>query len=275
MKLPDLSQLYSSFDIPNYDAWTESLGIENQKAASKYGQSISYKQRELNLGATVMLNQAAKSVNLEILSLLKNGVQSIHLAGNEEEIDYEVIFEGVFLNMIEVYGSDLPKAQAYLNSIGYAIQNLSESNTVLRLAKEELLTPTFPESNFQTILCTIDTNYIFQIARLRAIQHIIEEHGRAVRFIIVFDEKEEWDTDTTYIAHTVMSTITLHVGGDTVFPYFTSPNVSLEQNRVSTNIFHVLQMESKLDQVNDPLRGSYKIEELTGQMLQKMKQEHA
>ena len=129
------------------------------------------------------------------------------------------------------------------------------------------------------ISCSIGTNYFVEIAKLRALrilwQHLLISYDTTLIFPAIIEariqpqQKEDSPHQNKISASSqIMSAV---IGGAdyicTDMPIINDKNIeTVFDQRILTNIQHLLSLESYFDRVSDPLAGSYYIELLTHQI---------
>ncbi len=129
------------------------------------------------------------------------------------------------------------------------------------------------------ISCGIGTNYFVEIAKLRALrilwQHLLMSYDTTLIFPAIIEariqpqQKEDSPHQNKISASSqIMSAV---IGGAdyicTDMPIINDKNIeSVFEQRILTNIQHLLSLESYFDRVSDPLAGSYYVEQLTQQI---------
>ena len=279
MELPELSELYHQFEIPEFEEWKNKVtsGLKQEVAkpfASNYIPSAPrhHKQHSLETGAVLMVDDDAAEVNKALLFLLSQGIQAIeisfksevnssHLAALLEDVTVEYIH--IFWNVdssVKVVIEDYWKTNhleesrhTFIQSAMYIQGTLDHLQQAVGVLK--------PEEKVYIEL-TIGTEYIKEVAKLRAVHTMLAEIGRQEYCLVAkFMPSLALDNDTRMIANTIMALAAM-VGGCTyAFPY-NQPTES-DAVRLASNIIQILKFESKLELLSDPLSGSYLVEELT------------
>ncbi len=119
------------------------------------------------------------------------------------------------------------------------------------------------------IVVTVSKNLLFEIATLRAIRALVDELNIDSYNIIVDYEVEGTNElgDYNLIEKTYKIMSGVLGGADAIL----TPYHGDEDSRLTLNIHNVLDLESGMKNVLDPLKGSYYIEKLTGEIIQKVK----
>lgn len=129
----------------------------------------------------------------------------------------------------------------------------------------------------------IGKDYFLQIAKIRALKLLwanvlkaYEVTGELPPISVQFaQESQTTDANTNKIAATTMAMSAVLGGADRlIIPPSSKEKTNLKfSNRIARNIQHLLKMESYLDDVVDPVSGSYFMEDLTSQLSEKAWQE--
>ena len=112
------------------------------------------------------------------------------------------------------------------------------------------------------------------ISKLRAIRilwlNILKKYDLEIKpvFLSIVAKSKSEDFNQSLIELSTMAVNAVLGGCDLL--YLTGSNLNENQNRLSLNIQHMLKMESKLHLYQDPLCGSYAIENLTTQICNKV-----
>ena len=158
-------------------------------------------------------------------------------------------------------------------------QSLYLANEYLELLSDQGLSINYLASRMQfSIAC--GSNYFLEIARIRALRilaaNLLEAYGftdvppliQATSSLKAY--KEDPNTNMIIASSIAMSAV---IGG--VDRLYISPANSAKEaptaftRRVARNLQHILQMESYLDRVSDPAAGSYYIDNLTKELVEK------
>lgn len=126
----------------------------------------------------------------------------------------------------------------------------------------------------------IGTNYFFEIAKIRAARSlwnkILQQYDVSNSLMTIHSEtsivkNSEEDENYNIIRNTTKAMSAIIGGCDslTVNPHNNSENKIDFSNRISRNINHILKEEAFFDKVNNPADGSYYIEELTTEIIDK------
>lgn len=128
------------------------------------------------------------------------------------------------------------------------------------------------KSNAQVdVIMLLSKNLLFEIASLRAIRALLEE-SNAQSFNIIADYEVEGSNDLgdyNLIEKTYKVISGVIGGADAILTSY----IGDEDSRLTLNIHNVLDLESGMKNVLDPLSGSYYIEKLTGEIIRQVKEE--
>lgn len=118
------------------------------------------------------------------------------------------------------------------------------------------------------VVVNIGKNLLFEIASLRALRSLLDEKGGSFRIIVEYDvegSNELGDYNLIEKTYKVLSGI---MGcADAILTSYAGD----EESRLTLNIHNVLDLESGMKNVLDPLSGSYYIEKLTGEIIRQVK----
>ena len=156
-----------------------------------------------------------------------------------------------------------------VQQLAYAMAHAKE---YIELSSENQSTVTF--------LCSIDTNYFFEIAKLRALRKIwnklAAQEGKSIKCqIVAFPTRRNktlYDYNVNMLRTTTECMAAILGGADTIYnlPYdgiYHKENAFAE--RISRNQLLILKNESYFDKVGNAASGAYYIESLTAEMSQK------
>ena len=138
--------------------------------------------------------------------------------------------------------------------------------------------PNAPANNL-SVFVELEDDYFLEIAKLRALRHLLKERFDNGFSIIGVspDWTEEIEDMHSHLLHATtqaMSAILGGVDGLVVQPfYLVFPNKPALAERIARNISTLLRDESYLGKVVDPAAGSYFIDSLTNQMIGNIKSE--
>lgn len=119
------------------------------------------------------------------------------------------------------------------------------------------------------VIVSLSKSLLFEIASLRAIRALLDDSGHKAFDIIaqyeVEGSNELGDYDLIEKTYKVMSGI---LGGANAI---LTPYTGDEDSRLTLNIHNILDLESGMKNVLDPLGGAYYIEKLTGEIIRQVK----
>lgn len=118
------------------------------------------------------------------------------------------------------------------------------------------------------IIVTLSKNLLFEIASLRAIRSLVDSKGVSSFNILARYDVEGSNTleDYNLIEKTYKILSGILGGANAILtPYFGD-----EDSRLTLNIHNVLDLESGMKNVLDPLSGSFYIEKLTGEIIRQV-----
>ncbi|MGB5237086.1 MAG: methylmalonyl-CoA mutase subunit beta [Flavobacteriaceae bacterium] len=203
-----------------------------------------------------------------------------HLAGTGNwHSSYREDFE-----TLETLISDFPKMKLvavngalYQNSGANKIQELAYMVAHAKAYLDHLQTDDFGHITFKT---STGSNYFFEIAKLKALrqlfQKLMEEEQRSLSYHIISSPSERnksiYDYNVNMLRSTTECMAAILGGADTIYnlPY---DNMYHGQNefadRIARNQLLILKHESYFDQVSNAAAGSYYIESLSEEMVEK------
>ena len=124
----------------------------------------------------------------------------------------------------------------------------------------------------QSIDLLIDPNFFLSIAKFRAVRYLLEELGRNDITIIAkssIHNKSYSDIENNLIRLTTEAMSAIIGGADKIdlTPYNSKRQNDEFGKRITNNILILLEEESYLSKVKDPLSGSFLVEELTSEFV--------
>jgi methylmalonyl-CoA mutase len=124
--------------------------------------------------------------------------------------------------------------------------------------------------------CTIGVSYFIEIAKLRALKllwgNILAVYNTPSVFPTIYATIPSATSIEDSNNHKIRATtqaMSAIIGGINALAIDTTEEETAFHQRIGLNTQHVLQMESYLDQVQDPAAGSFYIEQLTNQIAEK------
>ncbi len=159
------------------------------------------------------------------------------------------------------------------NIINYSLTNFTElqSESDIEVAAIIYLIKNAEQNSRIEIL--IDPNFFLSIAKFRAIRYMLTEMGRDDISIIAKSpnvNKSYADVENNLIRLTTEAMSAIIGGADKVdlLPYNSMRQNDVFGQRITNNILILLNEESYLSKVKDPLSGSYLIENLTNNFIE-------
>ncbi|HKK88573.1 MAG TPA: methylmalonyl-CoA mutase family protein [Saprospiraceae bacterium] len=227
-------------------------------------------------------DSALNQSNKQMLQALKHGVQAPGIVKtSKEQADVEIIFKNVHPDMLEwhLFGySEEDKLVQFLRSNGascvlhWAPLDSTDINVRLESFIDRLYA--FDQSRKEDSFhyhCRTGTQYLTEIAVLRAMRRIFENYKAATRL-----KKTDFCLSTTnainplsedpytqMVANSTMAMSAMIAGADRISLDVLFEEKQELQNRMAINLIQILKMESHLNKVRDPLAGSYWIEKAT------------
>lgn len=140
----------------------------------------------------------------------------------------------------------------------------------------QLITQPHDHSEVECVV-EIGDSYFVEIARLRALRILWANSLMALDLDgpALFVEGRFSDRDMTGDVHHNMiaagskALSAISGGVDRLIIAHSDPNPSTFHRRISRNIHHILRFESKMETIEDPVKGAYYIENLTAQLVEK------
>lgn len=285
MTLPKLSDLYTTFDTPDQQMWLDQLAnsVEGIDTSLYLASDIEYKPRFEHtccIADAFTVSTDYLTENEILLNHLSHGVQTVFL--KFEKVPSSAEFTTLMANIVPSYittyiqcdewndavtqetgwtqGKDYHLVDGTATQLHTIANDMSNMVTTLTRMAEQ------PDSK-HILLVEISSQYHEEIARLRAINHLVrlleaDDQTLDVEIITHFQQHLSKDVDTQKIANTAMSMISVFGGATGAMP-FGFAEVTQEEKRLARNNLHLLTMETKSTSVVDPLCGSTIIEQLT------------
>ena len=127
-----------------------------------------------------------------------------------------------------------------------------------------------PESNTDFVV-SLSKNLMFEIASLRAIRALLDE-GKVENFNIVcrYDVEGGNELGDYNLIEKTYKVVSAILGGCNAI---LTPFKGNEDSRLTLNIQNVLDLESGMKSVLDPLKGAHYLEKLTGEIIRQVKEE--
>ena len=303
MKQTEINSLLSTFDTESRQAWTErvkeGISAEQYLFDSDLGVNITGDRpdhpayakfnHQWKIGQSFRFNNntEAEQLNKEILASLQGGAEHLIITVNNNlnKTTADIIFDAVIPDYIDTTfltnNSDVSiELGGKWQTDHYQIVDLSAGTHWLSFDMDKSAVDNIL-STLSTILRSIDqqsqTYYIYvpvgdqylsEIAKLRALHHtfnlINQQYNWQHKLHIVgtYGSSNHSDLDYQKIGNTANATAAILGGGHTILPFGLEP-ADAEEVRLGINQLHLLRLESYLDKVPDPLRGSHLIEHYT------------
>jgi hypothetical protein len=251
-------------DLEDYDhdvlvnePWINMAYIEGGSSSEKNTLALQALQQGAN-GLSIKID-AQDSVK-EILSEIMTGYLDVRFDCNalsKEALDIQksTIDAKEFPNIRWVYdGDDCHEIhiseQERINSIKACLSNINAQSQT-------------------DVIVTLSKNLLFEIASLRAIRSLLDEKGVDVYSIIckyeIEGSNELGDYNLIEKTYKIMSGV---LGGANAI---LTPYHGDEDSRLTLNIHNVMDLESGMKSVLDPLNGAFYIEKLTGEIIRQVK----
>lgn len=206
-------------------------------------------------GLTIELTDA-ESFNARIREYLGWGMNAVYVQVTGRNIDFEKAFEDVYLEMI--YPIFSVEDQESLEHLTTFLKTKKHNEVGLDTNIESIDNQVFAHQIQSTKVSNKMIQAISEIRSLRKPPYSIDTH-KVVAYI-------GCTKDSAYhplIELTCQSVAAVTGGADIIIVDSKSIPDPEKLNRLALNIHHILQMESNLQWVDDPLKGSYLIEQLT------------
>ena len=256
-----------SSDIAGYDhkvkvtaPWINMASIQDGNSEEKNKLSLQALQQGAN-GLSVLLEKG------DAIDVILNGVLTEYLdvrvdcsALNLEEVKFQksLLNETEYPNIRWI--ADDGACNQYFVSTDKRVQSLKSLLNAFDTSKEKA-----------DVIVQLSKNLLFEIASLRAIRALIGELGIGSYNIIaqyeVEGSNELGDYNLIEKTYKVMSGI---LGGANSI---LTPYKDNEESRLTLNIHNILDLESGMKNVLDPLAGSYYLEKLTGEIIRQVKED--
>lgn len=232
--------------------------------------------------------QDEKSANQKALGFLENGVSALYFEVNDE-VNLDVLIKGIEVNYITVVFSCSPEAGKKIqqwfhekqfkqptlikeNISSYAL-HAAGGNAIQEVA---FILNKFGKTPSTTVEVGIGNQFLIEIAKFRAIRILIQNNFGVKPYLLAktgFVNKSLKDPYTNLLRQTteVASAIIGGADGILTMPYdaWTKNGSSAFTERMAKNISLLLKEESFLDKVIDAASGSYAIDYLTNQIIEK------
>ena len=280
LKLEDLSDKVLHIDKGViYDPYKE---YNTDKASLKIK-----KYPSMNMGV-VFDPKDEISFNKRLMQLLPYDLRVVRLRLNRI-MDWKSMMDGVHMNLvtwiIECDNEDvIASLKTFMSGVGYGddtkvtfIKEPSALSYILEsdLSKTALIKRLIEDAGAISsdeiyIEVLIDQNLLYTIPFLRAIRLAVEKKFSYKKLTIgafpMIEKLSEDGNQQIIITGSVAMQCGM-AGVDYLFPTYDNSSVEMENLRLMLNIQNVMELESYTHKVEDPLSGSYVIDDLTQQYL--------
>lgn len=223
--------------------------------------------------------------NKRILNQLQNGVDNLILK-TRNNVNLSTLLHGIFPEMINiVLLTDEDKSPLEKEVVQYISEVYPDKKTSLcvlvqnpivlkadqkfsaRLTSFGLAMQSALIDCKMTIVVELKTDFIAQIAELRAMRYVWAQSGRSdqdLQIISVVPSVEHPEVNRMIISNYLL--MSGYMGTSNIIaPTLQSDDESI---RLMINMMHIFREESRLDLVSDPLAGAYLPDAITKQMVQ-------
>ena len=231
------------------------------------------------------------NANTQALEVLGMGVESLILC-LKGSTDFNTIFDKIDLSIIDCFllyednvaGEELENLQAYLVTHYAApipqvkILQTTENNGYNRIISTELdkrwdaIGKTLAQFKNEGKQCTIHIkcmdDLLTQISELRAIRKFWVDkntESRADDLTIILDVSMDSVDDIHPLIPINYRVMSAYLGGADIINTYFGGDVDLV--RLTINIHHIMREESHMSDVDDPMAGSFAVEQLTDKIL--------
>ena len=284
IKHNDIEQLtYPSF-FYHSDATTNSSAFNNTFLAGKTNHS----NNDWDIFSFIQVEDEKKA-NKKALDFLNSGVSALYFQIEKEGVDLDTLLKDVKSDYIHI-------VFRCSNDLGKVIQDWFHKNKLKQptLAKENIssfplhaaggnaieevayILTLFSKTPSTIIEVGIGSQFLIEIAKLRAIRILIQNKFGICPYILAktgFVNKSLKDPYTNLLRQTTEAASAAIGGaeGILVMPYdsWSKDGATANSERMAKNISLILKEESYLDKVIDAASGSYAIDYLTEQIMEK------
>lgn len=242
--------------IPIHTSWTNMASIQGSTSADKNKLALQALQEGANglhieLSHRDAVSDILKGVLTEYLDVR---IDASALSVEELNIQKSLLSEEAFPNVRWIHHEE--------NVLPYNISKEKRVESIQSMIKK------IDASKPADIVVTLSKNLLFEIASLRAIRALVDAKQNAPLQIIARYEVEGTNTlgDYDLIEKTYKVLSGILGGADAIL----TPYHGDENSRLTLNIHNVLDLESGMKNVLDPLKGSYYIEKLTGEIIRQV-----
>jgi len=274
------------------DLYLVKEGLEINPFSSDTGQNnnpLKRNQKEWIIGVEC-LSTDSQNLNREILYYLENGVEAIRVNDlpnpDWNKVLHQVHTDFIYIDInegISVADINIKKGAIIGKEQQASIHTctISSDSTLLIDELTEIFTAIYNELESKKIDATqiriettVNSYMPTSIAKLRAIRilwlNILSYFNVELRpvFLTVRGNADSEDQNHALIELSTMAVIAVLGGCDLL--YLNGKTFDDNQRRLTINIQHMLKMESKLHIYDDPLAGSFAIENLSKQICEKV-----
>lgn len=276
VSIEDLKHDYGEGVVIEPNVWKEDTSI--------YSHTLSVEKPWVNMAS--ISGGSSSDKNALALQSLQQGANGLSIQMNPEDSIIEVLkdIQTQYLDVRidcaqlsdqevatqkgNVQSLDFPNIRWSNCSDGHEVKHIGKENRVNEIKK--CLSTLTGDWNVD-IVVNLSKKLLFEVASLRAIRALVQEIGiQDFHIVCTYDiegTNELGDYNLIEKTYKVISAIL--GGGDAVL----TPYEGDEDSRLSLNIHNVLDLESSLKSVMDPLGGAYYIEKLTGEIIEQVKKE--
>ncbi len=273
---------FSEFEKPSLANWIDKADLDLK--GKMLADEMTY-QVEPGLQVPVFLDStpenpsfltARSKVGVEIRNLqndivlhaLELGAQALLLRW-KDDTPIAPFFTGVIIEIIDLTIDDRQCSSQTSSALKYFMaSNGYGAVTFLSDGVNELLASDSFQDRIRTIksrtqdniLLELKSDFLAQIAELRAIRIITK--AQPIKILATLDSQLAASSDRQSLIAVNYAFMAAYLGSaNAVFGYPDGGDESM--SRLSLNIQHILQLESGINDVSDPLAGSYIVEKLT------------
>jgi hypothetical protein len=206
-----------------------------------------------------------------VMKALANGAQSLLLHW-QDDTAIAPFFDGIFVELLDVYiddsGCEAETKQALRHFMDHQVYDVTfyDDRMVLLSASssfQERIASYKARLHSSLVMVELKSDFLAQIAELRAIRYLGRDTDLKIIAILPPELSSTIERQSLIgINYQIMSA---YIGGaDTVFINSEDPAIS----RLALNVQHIIQLETSIGHVVDPMAGSYIIEALTKAMIE-------
>jgi hypothetical protein len=215
----------------------------------------------------------SSSDKASVMQALADGVQSLLITW-QEETPIAPFFDGIYVDILDVYVDDTqcqPMTSLALKTFmtnnsyhrtiflsdGYmSLKGASTFQDRIRLIRSR---------SFNIIMLELKQDFLAQIAELRAIRYIVADQD--FKIIARLDPDTAISTNKQTLIDINYRIMSAYMGGADVVIGIEYTQSRSSMARLTLNIQHILQLESNINLVKDPMAGSYMVEALTNALI--------